>query len=66
MRVTVNDEPRETAARTLAELLRELGVDQEPAVAAALDEQVVPRSRWPEQPLAENARVLVIRAAQGG
>lgn len=66
MRVTVNDEPRDTASRTLADLLQELGVAQEPAVAAALDDQVVPRSRWSAQPLTENSRVLVIRAAQGG
>ncbi|MFN5058240.1 MAG: sulfur carrier protein ThiS [Verrucomicrobiota bacterium] len=39
---------------------------QEPAVAAAVDEQVVPRSRWSAQALAEGARILVIRAAQGG
>ena len=66
MRVTVNDEPKETAASTLADLLAELGVAQEPAVAAAVDEQVVPRSRWSAHSLAEGARILVIRAAQGG
>ena len=66
MRVTVNDEPKETAARSLADLLAELGVAQEPAVAAAVDEQVVPRSRWSAHTLAEGARILVIRAAQGG
>jgi sulfur carrier protein len=66
MRVTVNDEPKETAARSLADLLAELGVAQEPAVAAAVDEQVVPRSRWSDHALAEGARILVIRAAQGG
>ncbi len=66
MRVTVNDEPKETAARTLADLLAELGVAQEPAVAAAVDEQVVSRSRWSTHALVEGARILVIRAAQGG
>ena len=45
MRVIVNDEPRETAAATLAALLEELGCAQEPAVAAAVDGQVVPRTR---------------------
>jgi thiamine biosynthesis protein ThiS len=43
-----------------------LGVAQAPAVAAAVDGQVVPRSRWSEQTLSEGAQVLVIRAAQGG
>jgi thiamine biosynthesis protein ThiS len=66
MRVTVNDEARETASPTLAALLAELGVAHEPAVAAAVDGQVVPRSRWETQALTEGAQVLVIRAAQGG
>ena len=66
MRVLINDETRETPARTLADLLAELGVAQEPAVAAAVDDQVVPRSGWSAQALSEGSRVLVIRAAQGG
>ncbi|MGA0134053.1 MAG: sulfur carrier protein ThiS [Opitutales bacterium] len=66
MRVTVNDEPRDTAARTLEGLLRELGVAEEAAVAAAVDGQVVPRSRWTERGLAEGSAVVIIRAAQGG
>jgi sulfur carrier protein len=66
MRVIVNDEPRETAAATLAALLEELGCAQEAAVAAAVDGQVVPRSRWSAHALAAGAQILVIRAAQGG
>jgi thiamine biosynthesis protein ThiS len=58
MRVIVNDEPRETAAGTLAALLEELGCAQEAAV--------VPRSRWSAHVLVPGAQVLVIRAAQGG
>ena len=66
MRVIVNDEPRETAAGTLAALLEELGCAHEAAVAAAVDGQVVPRSRWSAQALVAGTHVLVIRAAQGG
>jgi len=66
MRVTINDETKETSARTLAELLAELGVAHEAAVAAAVDEQVIPRSRWSAHALVAGARILVIRAAQGG
>jgi thiamine biosynthesis protein ThiS len=66
MRVIVNDEPRETAAATLAALLEELGCAQEPAVAAAVDGQVVPRVRWSTHALVAGAQILVIRAAQGG
>lgn len=66
MQVTINDEPQQTAARTLADLLTQLGVASEAAVAAAVDEQVIPRSRWSAHVLVEGARILVIRAAQGG
>ncbi|MFM9000222.1 MAG: sulfur carrier protein ThiS [Opitutia bacterium] len=66
MRVTVNDEPRDTASPTLEGLLRELGVAEQAAVAAAVDGQVVPRSRWSERALSDGCSVVVIRAAQGG
>jgi sulfur carrier protein len=66
MQVTINDEPQETTAQTLADLLAQLGVAQEAAVAAAVDEQVIPRSRWSAHALTPGARILVIRAAQGG
>jgi sulfur carrier protein len=35
-------------------------------VAVAVDAEVVPRGRWPEQELHEGARVEVLRAIQGG
>lgn len=66
MQVTVNDEPKDTASPTLEGLLRELGVADQAAVAAAVDGQVVPRSRWADRALSEGCSVVVIRAAQGG
>ncbi len=67
MRIFLNDQPREIApGSTLAELLRELGLAERKGVAVAVNDAVVPRSEWPAQPLAEGARVLVIRATQGG
>ncbi|MFM7397470.1 MAG: sulfur carrier protein ThiS [Verrucomicrobiota bacterium] len=64
--MTVNDEPKDTASPTLEGLLRELGVADQAAVAAAVDGQVVPRSRWADRALSEGCSVVVIRAAQGG
>jgi len=66
MRILLNDEPRDTEAATLAELLAELGVRDERGVAAALDGAVVPRAAWPQTRLAPGSQILVIRAAQGG
>lgn len=66
MRILLNDEPRDTEATTLGELLASLGLAAQAGVAAALDGAVVPRSAWSSTPLAPGASVLVIRAAQGG
>lgn len=66
MRILLNDEPRDTEATTLGELLASLGLAAQAGVAAALDGAVVPRSAWSATPLAPGASVLVIRAAQGG
>ena len=66
MRILLNDEPRETEASTLGDLLASLGLAAEPGVAAAVDGAVVPRSAWVATALAPGASVLVIRAAQGG
>jgi sulfur carrier protein len=66
MQIFINDQAQEVSAQTLADLLKSLGVAQEPAVAAAVNGQVVPRSQWAQHSLQEGAQVLVIRAAQGG
>ena len=67
VRISLNDQRREIApGATLAELLRELGLAERKGVAVAVNDAVVPRSAWPTQPLADGARVLVIRATQGG
>jgi len=66
VRILLNDEPRDTEASTLGELLSSLGLAAEPGVAAALDGTVVARSAWGATPLPPGGSVLVIRAAQGG
>ncbi|MFN7341062.1 MAG: sulfur carrier protein ThiS [Opitutia bacterium] len=66
MRILLNDEPRDTEASTLGQLLASLGLSAEAGVAAAVDGAVVPRSAWTSTALAPGMSVLVIRAAQGG
>jgi sulfur carrier protein len=52
---------------TLADLARELGIDEgRPGVAAAVDGEVVPRGRWAATPVREGAAVEVVGAAAGG
>ncbi|MBJ7493957.1 MAG: sulfur carrier protein ThiS [Opitutales bacterium] len=66
MKVVINDKPQETSAKTLAELVKELGLNDQPAIAIAIGEKVISRSSWAAYALTENMSVLMIRAAQGG
>ncbi len=68
MRIFLNDEPREVNAgeATVAGLLTCVGLPSLDGVAVAVNDGVVPRSRWAQHALADGDRVLVIRATQGG
>ncbi|WP_424214166.1 sulfur carrier protein ThiS [Streptomyces sp. BI20] len=64
--ITVNGEPRTVAPGTdLATVVAALTTAPS-GVAAALNETVVPRGRWPHTPLASGDRVEVLTAVQGG
>lgn len=64
--VSLNGEPREiSAGLTLDRLVATLSGAQS-GVAAALNEAVVPRGRWPSTVLGDGDRVEVLTAVQGG
>jgi sulfur carrier protein len=66
LHVSVNGEGRELAAgTTLNALVAELTAAPS-GVAAALNETVVPRSRWAATRLGDGDRVEVLTAVQGG
>lgn len=66
MNVWINGERRELAdGATVTDALDVLGVPRT-GVAVAVDGAVVPRAAWPDQALAEDARVEVLTAVQGG
>jgi sulfur carrier protein len=75
MRLTVNGEPREAGALTLADLfqseLARLEAD-EPAparprgFAIALNGSVVRKDKWAATQLADGDKVEIVRAMQGG
>lgn len=50
---------------SLKQFLAQLGHDR-PGVAVAVNESVVPVSRWESTLLCESDQILVIQAAQGG
>lgn len=68
MIVTVNGQRRELEPGvTVANLVAQLDVAPDArGVAVALDDAVVPRSRWSETPVAEGALVEIVAAIGGG
>jgi sulfur carrier protein len=65
MRVTVNGEQREIAARSVDALLGELEYEGT-HFAIALNFDVLPKSRWAETPLNNGDEVEIITPRQGG
>jgi sulfur carrier protein len=67
MTIRFNDQPREVAeAATLHDLLCEAGLTERRGLAAAVNNEVVPRVLWSRTRLNTADRVLVIQATQGG
>ncbi len=65
--VYVNDRRQEILAEsTLADVIRELGLEGKKGVAVAVNGRVVPRTEWGGRSLEKEARILVIQATQGG
>ncbi|MEU9299539.1 sulfur carrier protein ThiS [Streptomyces sp. NPDC048269] len=64
--VSVNGEPREVAAGTTLDAVVATLTAAPSGVAAALNETVVPRGRWPLTPVGEGDRVEILTAVQGG
>ena len=65
--IHLNDAPRDVPAGSVLEaLVRELGLADRRGVAVAVNGEVVPRRDWRARPLANEDRVLVIQATQGG
>jgi len=65
MLLTVNGEPRELVATTLAEALTALDY-ADAVVATALNGDFVPRRKRAETPLAEGDRIEIVAPRQGG
>ncbi|MET8585470.1 sulfur carrier protein ThiS [Streptomyces collinus] len=66
MNISVNGRPRRVAPGTLLDTLVRTLTAAPSGVAAAVNETVVPRTRWAATTLAEGDRVEVLTAVQGG
>jgi sulfur carrier protein len=65
MRVTVNGEQREIAARSVDALLSELEYEGT-HFAVAVNYDVLPKNRWAETPLKTGDQIEIITPRQGG
>ena len=67
MKVQVNGEEQELEGSvSISSFLKEVGMDAPRGVAIAVNDAVVPRSKWEEVHLQEGDTVEIIRATQGG
>ncbi|MFJ9925222.1 MULTISPECIES: sulfur carrier protein ThiS [Streptomyces] len=64
--ISVNGERREVSPGTALDTVVRSLVRSPSGVAAAVNETVVPRTRWASTALAEGDRVEVLTAVQGG
>jgi sulfur carrier protein len=66
VRLNVNGEARTVAAPvSLADLVRTL-TDRTTGIAVAVNGDVVPRTQWTEQALADGDAIEILTAVQGG
>ena len=66
MELTINGEKREIKeSQNLADLVKELDI-QAPNFAMALNQQVVPRSKYDSTPIKEKDQVEIVHAVGGG
>ncbi len=68
MKIKVNGEAKEVSpGLTLHQLLLDLEIDpSRPGIAAAIDQEVIPRTQWAETAIQPESEIEIIRAAQGG
>ena len=66
MKLTINGEKREIVkSQTLEELIHELNI-QAPNFAVALNQQVIPKSKYATTAIQENDEVEIVHAVGGG
>ncbi|MBX7240434.1 MAG: sulfur carrier protein ThiS [Bacteroidia bacterium] len=66
MNLFVNKIPVQTSVQFLGQLMTELGKAQLSGIAVAVNQRVIPRSKWNEYTLQENDMITIISATQGG
>ena len=67
LRIYVGGQQQELAVERASDLLLALNLPADGrGIAIAVNDAVVPRSRWPQHELREGDRVEIVKAVQGG
>jgi len=67
MEITFNNHPQEIQEQTSIQIiLNDLIGEKQKGIAVAVNETVVPKTKWNSYVLQPNDNVLVIKATQGG
>ena len=67
MEVQVNHQLQQTEdGATLKQLLTQLGFEESRGLAVAINDQIVPKTRWNDCSLQPKDNITIIRATQGG
>ena len=67
MTVFVNNNPINlTAVATLHQVLEQQQLHQQRGIAVAVNNHVIPKTEWQQQVLADNDKITIIKATQGG
>jgi sulfur carrier protein len=67
MTVFVNSNPIAlTTAATLQQVLEQQHLHEQRGIAVAVNNNVIPKAEWQQKALADNDKIVIIRATQGG
>lgn len=66
MKIYINNEVTETDKSTLFDVLKGNMLDSRKGIAVAVNDQVVPRTKWTSKQLQKEDKIIIITATQGG
>lgn len=64
-KISINQQEKAVQNTIIHLMLKELGI-QSTGIAIAVNNKVIPRTQWETFTLAENDKVIIIHATQGG
>ena len=67
MKIFINNDSREVPEKSsITSVLNHLEIPADNGIAVALNQQVIPRTKWNETPVAEQDKILLVKITQGG